>query len=144
MSASIEVNADEFYISLTAALAQMDDKMFAVTEQTGAEVAHGVAALAPWRHIKRSVRHTVRRSGTLQTATVRAGGLSQWAEFGTAAHIIRARTRRYLSWVGGDGVRRFAKVVHHPGTRPIPFFRTATQPTRVAAALRKAVRTVFG
>lgn len=32
---------------------------------------------------------------------------------------------RVLSWVNGDGVRVFARVVHHPGTRPLPFMGPA-------------------
>jgi hypothetical protein len=144
VSANIEINADEFYASLLTALSDMDDKLFAVTENTGARCARDVAGLAPWRNIKRTVRHQARRAGTVQTATITSGGLSVWAEFGTAAHLIRAKRARLLHWVDETGRHRFAKVVHHPGTRPIPFFRTAMDRQRVLEHLRRAVRTVFG
>ena len=37
-------------------------------------------------------------------------------EFGgtTQPHIIKPKYKKWLSWVGDDGVRVFAKVVHHP------------------------------
>lgn len=50
---------------------------------------------------------------------------------GTRPHIIRPRTRQALKFtVGGRTV--FAKVVHHPGTRPNPFLDRALR--EVAAA----------
>lgn len=143
MTTSVEIDGDAFYASLLAALSEMDDKLFAVTENTGARVARDVAGLAPWRNIKKTVRHKVRRAGTVQTATITSGGLSLWAEYGTAAHIIRARSARFLHWVDETGQHHFRKLVHHPGTRPIPFFRTGTSRTRVLEHLRRAVRTVF-
>jgi len=51
-----------------------------------------------------------------------------YVEFGTAPHIIRPKNKKALSWTsgkGGGGERFFAKVVHHPGTAPQPFIRTA-------------------
>jgi hypothetical protein len=144
VSASVEVDGDQFYISLVAALAEMDDKLFLVTENTGARVARDVAGLAPWRRIKKTVRHKTRRAGSVQTATITSGSLSVWAEFGTRAHIIRPVTARVLRFVGRNGAVVFARVVHHPGTRPIPFFRKGTERTRVLEHMRRAVRTVFG
>lgn len=144
MSASVEIDGDAFYASLLAALAEMDDKLFLVTENTTARTAKDVANLAPWRRIKRSVRHKVRRAGSVHTGTITAGSLSVWAEFGTKAHIIRAVRARYLRFVGQDGTVQYRKVVRHPGTRPIPFFRKGTAAVRVRANLRRAVRTIFG
>ena len=45
-----------------------------------------------------------------------------YVEFGTAPHIIRPKNAKALHWKSG-GNDIFAKVVHHPGTRPQPFIR---------------------
>lgn len=42
-------------------------------------------------------------------------------EFGTAPHVIRPTSAKALHWKQ-DGADRFAKVVHHPGTEPNPYF----------------------
>lgn len=47
-----------------------------------------------------------------------------YVEFGTKPHEIRPKNKKALSWIGPNG-RRYAKVVHHPGTRPNPFVRNA-------------------
>ena len=49
-------------------------------------------------------------------------GYGLYVEFGTPPHIIRPKNKKSLKWtVGGKDV--FAKIVHHPGTRPQPFIR---------------------
>ena len=55
-----------------------------------------------------------------------------YVEFGTPPHIIEPRNAKALRFnVSGIGPRGgdvtntvFAKIVHHPGTRPQPFIRT--------------------
>jgi hypothetical protein len=47
-----------------------------------------------------------------------------YIEFGTAPHEIRAVNAKALHWKSG-GQDVFAQVVHHPGTEPNPFIRTA-------------------
>lgn len=52
-----------------------------------------------------------------------------FVEFGTKAHVIKPKVRRFLRWVAGGHAKgkskgliyAFAKTVHHPGTRPQPF-----------------------
>jgi hypothetical protein len=46
-------------------------------------------------------------------------------EKGTSPHEIRPHAGGVLAWRGGDGKMRFARVVHHPGTRAQPFLRPA-------------------
>lgn len=50
-------------------------------------------------------------------------------EFGgtTKAHIIRPRYKKWLRWVGKDGLGHFAKEVHHPGSNipARPYIRPA-------------------
>jgi hypothetical protein len=45
-------------------------------------------------------------------------------EFGTKPHIIRPKNKKSLHWKQGNK-DVFAKIVHHPGTFPQPFIRTA-------------------
>lgn len=70
--------------------------------------------------------------------TTIASGAAPFLEFGTRAHIIKPVKAKVLAWAsgpaGGSGRRlsgatrkgysgpmSFAKIVHHPGTRPYPF-----------------------
>lgn len=46
---------------------------------------------------------------------------------GTPPHLIRPRSARALHWQAG-GASRFARLVHHPGTRPNPYARRAIEP----------------
>ena len=66
--------------------------------------------------------------------SVKVGSDLEYAAFvndGTRPHIIRPRRAQVLRFtVGGRTV--FAKVVHHPGTRPRPFLDRALR--EVAAA----------
>lgn len=59
--------------------------------------------------------------GGVVTARLRATGIhafvARWVEFGTAAHLIKAKL---LAFKG-----RFAKSVDHPGAKPKPFMRPA-------------------
>ena len=47
-----------------------------------------------------------------------------YLEFGTRAHIIRAKKAKALHFFTG-GKEVFAKYVNHPGTKPYPFLRPA-------------------
>ncbi len=49
---------------------------------------------------------------------------AKYVELGTRPHIIRPRRARFLHfWIGEREI--FAKVVHHPGTRPQLFVKRA-------------------
>lgn len=61
-----------------------------------------------------------------------AHGAAPYLEFGTRPHIIRPKSAQALRWASGGNARlsgaprsgapvHFAKVVHHPGTKPYPF-----------------------
>ncbi len=67
------------------------------------------------------------------TATIKAAGkhgyLASWIEYGTAAHVIKARRAKGLA-INGE----LAAVVHHPGMPARPFMRPALD-TRAQAAL---------
>jgi hypothetical protein len=59
---------------------------------------------------------------------------------GTGPHDIRPRNAQALHWTGPNG-SMFARLVHHPGTRPNPFPERAIRPLEPAiqAALRHAI-----
>ncbi|MHA6764682.1 HK97-gp10 family putative phage morphogenesis protein [Streptacidiphilus sp. PAMC 29251] len=59
---------------------------------------------------------------------------------GTAPHDIRPRNAQALRW-DGPGGPMFARVVHHPGTRPDPFPERAIRPLEavIQAAMRSAI-----
>lgn len=90
------------------------------------------------RLVHRRTDHTARtiRPGGLTDsyAIVSAGGAAVFLEEGTRPHTIRPRNKSVLSWPASSSGRRlsgrartnsgrriFAKVVHHPGTKPAPF-----------------------
>lgn len=62
-----------------------------------------------------------------------------YVELGTRPHVIRPRNKRLLSWTEGKrlsgrprtgaaaGARFFARVVHHPGTKPQPYLVPAAK-----------------
>jgi len=61
-----------------------------------------------------------------------------YVEYGTRPHIIRPKTRGgALSFYGGmgGGAQNLAKVVHHPGTRPVYMFMRGVARTRPKAML---------
>jgi len=56
--------------------------------------------------------------------------IARWVEFGTAAHLIKARFGRSLN-LGGV----FAKSARHPGAAPHPFLRPALDTQAQAAVI---------
>lgn len=60
---------------------------------------------------------------------------------GTRAHVIRPRFRHVLRFFGPAGVV-FARVVHHPGTRPNPFAEDAARAAQRPFA--RLVAAIFG
>ena len=67
--------------------------------------------------LKASINHST--NGNIITISMLEYGM--YLEFGTPPHIIRVKDKKVLS----DGKSFFGKEVHHPGTRPNPFIRTA-------------------
>jgi hypothetical protein len=50
---------------------------------------------------------------------------ARWVHEGTRAHDIVARRKQALRFESPKGFIRFAKRVHHPGTKPRPFLTSA-------------------
>lgn len=73
-------------------------------------------------------------SVTDHSVTTEAAAAARWLEFGTKAHLIKPKHGKMLRWAANASDRRltgtpkagtsdfiFARVVHHPGTKPYPF-----------------------
>lgn len=52
-----------------------------------------------------------------------------FVENGTAEHTIKAKNKKSLRWVGGNGKFAFAKEVQHPGYKGSHFLRKAADKT---------------
>ncbi len=97
--------------------------------KTGAQVAE-IKALAVIRST------TTRRTGQLENLTINyqvssrearfqsAAKHAQFIDRGTRPHIIAAKNAKFLRF-WQRGVLRFARTVHHPGTKPRPFVAQA-------------------
>lgn len=97
--------------------------------------------------LRDSIGH--RRHTTPSAVTVEFTAKVPYAKFvigGTRAHPIAPRRAKALYWVDPGGGARFARLVHHPGTKPNQFARRAVQPLvpmlsrRLAAAVSAALR----
>ena len=78
-------------------------------------------------------------------------GYAAYVELGTKPHTIRPRTKRVLAWAAtSSGARlsgrprkgaamRFAKVVHHPGTKPQPYLLPAARFALQKAGVRRII-----
>lgn len=92
------------------------------------------------------LRESIRadREVTDATATITFTANVPYAGYvvdGTAPHVIEPRSAQALHWVGPSG-GVFAKLVHHPGTRPDGFAARALTPLMsiIQARLETAVQ----
>ena len=128
----------EGYAALQARLRAIGDTR-GMTKRLGLETV--AEAKARVRRKTGTTARTIRITAlTAETVTVSVGGAGAFLEHGTRPHLIRPRKARSLRFprsgvavtLGGrvrtGTVRRlgnaayiFARLVHHPGTRPQPF-----------------------
>ena len=90
-------------------------------------------------------------SATAQKAITEAGGAAAYLEYGTKPHTITPRAKKALRFAASAGGARlsgaprvgadvvFARVVHHPGTKPYPFM----VPGAVAAVQQAGVEPII-
>lgn len=86
------------------------------------------------RNLSRTIHPGV-IDGNKGATVVASAEYARYVEEGTAPHIIRPIRARVLAWGGarrltgslrtGASPTSFARIVHHPGTRPKPFLRPA-------------------
>lgn len=141
------VGNDQLLAKLTQAQGYLASQRFlALLNDAGQRYVDLAAQSAPkdTRFLARSLNYRVEGFGTPQVKLrigfdQRAQRYAPHVEFGTGASTRFARNRRWMHWFtagpGGKTVQQpyglqgqsrfsshFAKVVHHPGTRPQPFF----------------------
>lgn len=89
--------------------------------------------------LRNSIRATIkgRLSGQVAVSAKYAGYVHE----GTRPHVILPRNKKMLAWKVGKGYR-FAKIVHHPGTKANPFLQKAVDKERniYLFNLRKALQ----
>lgn len=61
--------------------------------------------------------HVERGTRGLRMRLSNRSRVATYIEAGTPPHVIVAKRARVLAWKAADGGMRFAKSVHHPGTR---------------------------
>lgn len=126
-------------------LSQLSSRLTAV-QDLGGRAGMGKLAVSAVREEKLLVhRKTGFTARTISAVDVTSSGFSTVAhgaapylEFGTRPHIIRPKTAKALRWASGGNATlagrprggapvQFAKVVHHPGTKPYPFMVPGTE-----------------
>jgi hypothetical protein len=120
-------------------LSQLDQRLDAL-KNLGGRAEMGKLAMSAVREEKllvhRKTGFTARTISAVNVTdtgfTTVAHGAAPFLEFGTRPHIIRPKTAKALRWASGGNATlsgrprsgapvQFAKVVHHPGTKPYPF-----------------------
>ena len=120
-------------------LTQLDARLTAVGTM-GGRTEMGKLAMSSVREEKllvhRKTGFTARSISALSVTdngfSTIAHGAAPYLEFGTGPHIIKPKNAKALRWASGGGSTlagrprsgaavQFAKIVHHPGTRPYPF-----------------------
>lgn len=77
--------------------------------------------------LRNSIRATIKGKLSGQVAVgAKYGG---YVHQGTKPHVILPRNKKFLAWRVGKGYR-FAKIVHHPGTKANPFLQKAVDKER--------------
>lgn len=71
-----------------------------------------------------NLKGSIRANTSGNVAIISMAEYAPYVEYGTPPHIIKPKKAKALHWKSGSK-DIFAKVVHHPGTRPQPFIRPA-------------------
>jgi len=107
---ALSAGLTEFTLSLFRSVHSLIDEGKAFTPRTG--------------HLQQSIRPDFSRVNEGRAEIVAEASYAPFVEFGTRPHLIRPRMRKSLRWTTEEGYI-FAKLVHHPGSRPYSFFRMA-------------------
>ena len=122
---------------IESGLQRVLENAVAAAEQVARATTAWKDGTKPGARTRSSIRHSLR--GPL-SGFVTAAGAAKFLEYGTRPHTITARRAKMLRFVQG-GVVRFARTVHHPGTKPTHFMRDAAELVR-PIFLRNSVATV--
>jgi len=109
---ALSAGLTEFTLSLFRSVHKVIDEGKAFTPRTG--------------HLQQSIRPDLTKVNEGKAEIVADASYALFVEFGTRPHEIRPKRRSSLRWATDEGVF-FAKLVHHPGSKPYPFFRPAIE-----------------
>lgn len=142
LSGDVEDNPLARFSWTKAAVAFMDEAAPMVTSALKREAPFGSGPRAG--RMRTSIRYERETSaGSVNGAWYAPVPYTGYVLDGTRPHLIEAKAARALRWVEnrGNGAVRFAKSVHHPGTKPNPFPERAIPPItpRLQAMFEEAV-----
>lgn len=129
--ADFEIDGDDLADALDAYALSLEREMTRAMRNAGALLAVEARARAPrgpTSHLANSIQGIEPTGsflrGTLTGGAVAIAAYAAYVESGTSPHEIRPRYRSALRWPALGGFR-FARRVHHPGTRARPFMEPA-------------------
>ena len=102
----------EFTMSLFRSVHRVIDEGKSFTPRTG--------------HLQQSIEADITRTDRGKAEIVASASYAPFVEFGTRPHLIKPKRRKSLRWATEEGYV-FARIVHHPGSRPHPFFKKAVE-----------------
>lgn len=144
--ADFEIDADDLAEALDAYALDLERQMTRAMRNGGAMLAAEARARAPrgpTSHLAGSIQGIEPTgsflAGTLSGGAVAIAAYAEYVESGTDPHEIRPRYRSALRWPALGGFR-FARRVHHPGTRAQPFMEPALDAVadRIVAEMQAA------
>jgi hypothetical protein len=142
---TFDIDAADFLAGFDAAIDRMQSGAELAVEDTVSDVHDDMRALVPvdTGELRDAIYHEVRvfRASVRGEVGTRGAQHAVVVEFGSQPHTIRPRRGRVLRWVDETG-EHFARVVHHPGTRPSGFFRASW--ARAPGIFRRNVAGRFG
>lgn len=147
MQVSIRVFSGPVADALSHASKALDRQMRAGMEKVGAQVAKSARDIAPFKTgaYRASIDYDI-KGDTLGGVEVSAAvPYAAVIEFGSKPHTIMPRKGKHLRFeAGGQAV--FARVVHHPGTKPRKILQQALEANQaqIQEILLKAVMTAYG
>lgn len=124
--AALDIDAGAYFAALDKQLAAWNSGARLAVQATAYSTLHYAQrhVLVDTGRTRDSGRVAMRNSANVVSATISFKGVAVFIEYGTAPHEIRPKRGRVLKFQGRDGTV-YTALVHHPGTRPAPFFRPA-------------------
>lgn len=140
-------------MTVIVGLTALESRLTALSTPTAKRQYMGRLGLRTVAEMKRRVARKTGTTGrsialgpvTPDSTQIRGNRNTLWLDQGTRPHIIRPKRKKALAWAaspagrrlsgrarvstrrGENGGLRFAKVVHHPGTRAQPFINASVK-----------------
>ena len=138
------VNLAEFERAVEAFATDIERGCIGVVQQTCLDGAEHARAVGQFQDRTGALRASIHAFPTVRIERGAKGSFGTTKSYaaivegGSRAHEIRARRRAALRWEDAGGVH-FARVVQHPGTKPLPFMGPGAIKAEQALHARTAV-----